>query len=96
MYEQAYTPDAIAACVRDLRPELKAILDQEIERGNLVQEAGRGWPDDGSVFIQVRERFCARYQMAAGVEFRTLNDPHWWEQEYSCGKPVHLLVCPRG
>jgi hypothetical protein len=80
-------------CLNDLRPELQKILDLELKVGNRVLDASRDWPDPGSVFITLREPFHRRYDVKDPVRYNEPNDPHYWQADYSCGNPCHVLAC---
>ena len=80
-------------CMNDLRPELQEILDLELEAGNRVLDTSRDWPDPGSVFITLKLPFHRKYEVKDPVRYDEPNDPHYWQADYSCGKPCHVLAC---
>jgi [ribosomal protein S5]-alanine N-acetyltransferase len=81
-----------ALSVLDAR--LKTILQAEIAAGNEIAETGGGWPDRDSVFVRLRQTFYTRPSaLADGVEYKELNDPHWWQAEFSTRSPRHILAC---
>ncbi|MBN2245202.1 MAG: hypothetical protein JW755_05090 [Candidatus Aminicenantes bacterium] len=82
----------IVECMNDLRPELQAILDLELQAGNLVFQASQDWPDPGSIFITFSQPFHRTYAVKDPVKYSEPNDPHYWKADYSCGKPVHILA----
>jgi len=83
----------IVECMNHLRPELQEILDLELEAGNRVSQASRDWPDTGSIIITLLLPFHDNYKVTDQVRYHEPNDPHYWEADYSCGKPVHVLAC---
>ena len=82
----------IVECMNELRPELQAILDLELQAGNLVFQVSRGWPDPGSIFITLSLPFHRTYELKDPVQYCEPNDPHYWKADYSCGKPIHVLA----
>jgi len=83
----------IVECMNDLWTELQVILDMELRAGNLVFQASRNWPDPGSVFITLKKPFHQSYPVKDPVKYSEPKDSHYWEADYSCGKPVHVLAC---
>lgn len=82
------------AYVRQLCPQLKAILDAELDAGNLIFEASRGWPQKESIFVGLAEPFKKQHAVSKGVSFENTNDPHYWKAAYIFDDPRHILVCP--
>lgn len=82
----------IIQCMNDLQPELKRILDLELQAGNFVIDATRGWPDTGSVFITLGQPFHNRYAANSVVKYTEQSDSHYWKADYSCGKPLHIVA----
>jgi len=92
-YIQMAKYSEMVECMNDLHPELQEILDLELKAGNLVLEASRDWPEPGSVFITLRQPFHQKYEVRDPVQYDEPNDPHYWQADYSCGKPRHILAC---
>jgi hypothetical protein len=80
-------------CLNRLHPVLQHIVDQELERGNRVYDAGNDYPHKGSIHVTMSKRFDNRYESAA-APFSLCNDPHYWHADYSTiEQPSHLLLC---
>jgi hypothetical protein len=73
-----------------LCPELKAILDAELAAGNRVVE---DWEGYGSVVMLARPFILKHQADDALVEFREINDPHYWLAEWRCRRTGQLLAC---
>ena len=71
---------------------LKGILDAELKLGNTVAETGEGWPTDNGIIVFLRVPFKGRYSMQQ-IEFREINDPHYWLSEYFDHTTGHILAC---
>ena len=75
---------------------LKAALLAELRAGNLLTGIGSsGWPSEGSIVVNMRERFtAARTDAPAGVIWRELNDPHYCREELSqkAGDVEYLII----
>lgn len=82
----------ILDCMKELHPELRKLLDLELEAGNRVTDASRDWPDEGSIFITLSGPFQRIYDTDGKVAFNEPNDPHYWTADYSCGMPAHILA----
>lgn len=70
---------------RRLPEELRAALIGELIAGNRLAGIGStGWPNDGSIVLNMRDRFtAARKAPPVGVIWRELNDPHYAREELS-------------
>ena len=64
---------------------LRAALVTELRAGNQLAGIGStGWPNEGSIVVNLRERFSAvRQAPPPGVVWRELNDPHYCREELS-------------
>ena len=82
----------ILDCMNDLHPELKKILDRELESGNRVQDASRDWPENGSIFITLRDPFHGVYSSISKAGYSEPGDPHYWTADYSFGTPLHVVA----
>lgn len=79
--------------IADLAPPLKDIVVAELRRGNKIADAGRDYPDNGSVYVTMRDRFDDKYASKHAV-FSLCNDPHYWHADYSTViSPRHLAIC---
>ena len=76
--------------INKIDPDLKKILDLELDLGNKIVETSQGWPKPNSIFIALEKPFLKVYSNP-NVTFKNVNDPHYWKMEYS--KNNHLLVC---
>lgn len=81
--------------IRRLDLALREILEEELRRGNQIVETSEGWPQKGSIFVLLRLRFVRRYDRD-GVVFRSVEDPHWWKEEYHSASTAHVLACQFG
>ncbi len=70
---------------RRLPSALRAALVAELRSGNqLAGIASQGWPNDGSIVVNMRERFsAARRETPPGVLWREPNDPRYAREELS-------------
>ena len=74
---------------------LKKILDAELARGNTVQEVS-DWPPKCQLIVILKRPFHRPYELEPHVEFRELNDPHYWKSEYSYRGGTQVLACSFG
>lgn len=77
--------------VDELYDPLKEILAKELGQGNKISGVDKGFSSEDSIIVQLSEPFSKKYEID-GVEFKELNDPHYWMLEYSFGDPVQLVV----
>jgi hypothetical protein len=79
-----------------LCPELHAIVQLELARGNQLSQAPElaNWPEAGSVFASLKQDFKMRKnEVPETVRYLICNDPHYgWYGEYFCTVHKHLLV----
>ncbi|HEX9173962.1 MAG TPA: hypothetical protein VF861_15020 [Telluria sp.] len=70
---------------RRMPDELRTALIAELRAGNqLTGIASTGWPSEGSVVVNMRERFkAARRAPPPAVVWRQLDDPHYAREELS-------------
>ena len=70
---------------RRLPAPLRTALIAELHAGNqLAGIASQGWPNDGSIVVNMRERFsAARREPPPGVLWRAPEDPHYAREELS-------------
>ncbi|MDO6501194.1 hypothetical protein [Photobacterium sanguinicancri] len=71
--------------------ELNKILSEEIALGNEVKEQ-TSWLPKCNVLVILQNRFSKRYQFE-NVEFRQVNDGHYWLAEYSSKSKNECLAC---
>ncbi len=80
------------ATIGRLVPPLRAILDEELRRGNVVVETWEGWPNNASLFVMLGAPFAKQYE-AEGIRFVSVEDPHYWKEEYQHVGSSHALGC---
>ena len=69
--------------IEDLCPELRALVAAELAAGNAVIECRPGLYGPEALLVLLDGPFrCAPATPPSGVEFREINDPHWWKAEY--------------
>lgn len=75
--------------------KLNEILELELKAGNKIVETSEGdWPCPGSVMIFLEKPFKTPIQRdLSGIEFRNINDPHYWKAEYVDVKNKMWLCC---
>ncbi len=79
--------------IADLAAPLKDIVVAELRRGNKIADAGRDYPDNGSVHVTMRDRFDGKYASKDAV-FSLCDDPHYWHADYSTvTSPSHMVIC---
>jgi hypothetical protein len=71
---------------------LKIILDKELEKGDEVVETSNGWPDKNSIIIFLKGPFILTHKIES-IEYREINDPHYWKAEYYDKNKKHILAC---
>jgi len=81
--------------ISDLVPELRGILDAELEQGNEVAEVGE-WGPTCRLLVLLRRPFARSYLLPPGVEFASVNDPHYWKDEYRYRGGIQTLGCKFG
>lgn len=78
--------------IRNFSEVLKEILESELEAGNEIVETSQGWPEKQTIMIFLGRPFLKEYQKP-NIEFREINDPHWWKSEYLDRASKHVLAC---
>jgi len=95
-FQNNMLPHDILKCItilEELDGSLKEILLAETAAGNRIFDVLTGWPEPESILVLIRHAFKKKHKKA-GIKYQQLNDPHYWNEEYSSTDPVHLLVCP--
>lgn len=77
-----------------LDPDLRAMLDAELLAGNFVVDATLGWMKPKGIAVSTLYDFLVAHKPPARVDYRPLNDPHWWKTEYVIEEIGHMLACP--
>jgi len=81
----------------ELNGELRKILELETSAGNEVVETHAGWPNPESIFVMLDKSFLVKHKdLAQGVIFREINDPHYWKAEFVYEPWTHILACRFG
>ena len=77
-----------------LCPELRELLQAELAAGNAVVEYRTGLYAADAVLVLLAKAFRARpTKLPTGVEYREVNDPHWWKAEYYRSATKHCIAC---
>ena len=80
--------------VVNLAPELRVILDAELEAGNAIAEVVSGSPLHDALVVILEKSFITPLRPAsANMRFRQVNLPGWWAAEYTTAQPPHTLAC---
>lgn len=76
-------------------PELKQLLNAELENGNVVSETCDRWA--GWLLIWLEKPFvCSPSSLPTGVQYNEFNDPAYWKAEYVYEMAKQKLVCKFG
>jgi len=70
--------------------ELNIILKQELEKGNKVLEVS-SWPPKCKRLVILEKRFATSY-MSSNLEYREIDDVHYWFSEYSTRDGLECLA----
>ena len=80
--------------LQEFRPELRAILEQELTAGNRIACTSKGWGGPDVIFVQLQFPFKLKLEhLPADVQYNLVNDTHWWLAEYVHVPSKHLLAC---
>ena len=71
--------------------ELNEILKSELGLGNEIAEES-AWPPNCKKIIILKRRFHHSYENN-GLDYRKINDPHYWYAEYSTSNQAECLAC---
>ncbi len=72
--------------------ELTLILNQEIKLGNRISETSKGWPQENTIIIFLDKPYKKQYK-SENIEYRNIDDPHYWKAEYYDSSTNHILAC---
>jgi hypothetical protein len=78
--------------IDDFSSILKEILNNEITFGNEIVETSRGWPEKDTIIVFLKKPFIKNYKVE-NVDYRNIDDPHWWKAEYFDNSSKHILAC---
>lgn len=77
-----------------LEPELRSILDSELEAGNLISQVDTLWPRPGAICVQLKNRFKVSHRVDGYVvRFWEDRDPHGPVAEYVHTTSGNSLLC---
>lgn len=81
--------------VKKFTGKLKEILELELKAGNeIVETADCNWPFPNSIMIFLKEPFKMLIQRNLdNIEFRNINDTHFWKAEYFDKITNQYLCC---
>lgn len=71
---------------------IETILKAEIAQGNRIVESSKGWPEKESTLIILERPFHKKYSID-NLEYREINDPHYWKEEYSDNNNKQTIAC---
>ncbi|CAL2104429.1 conserved protein of unknown function [Tenacibaculum sp. 190130A14a] len=71
---------------------IEIILNAEITKGNKIVESSKGWPEKKSTLIILEKPFHEKYEID-NLEYRCLNDPHYWKEEYLDKSNSQTIAC---
>ncbi len=71
---------------------LTKILVSEIMNGNEIVETSKGWPNANTIIVYLKKPFIDNYEID-NIEYRNINDPHYWKAEYFDNQTNHILAC---
>lgn len=81
--------------INEFTGELKNILNLELEAKNKVSETYKGdWPYPHCKMVFLEYCFLTPIRRNIdGIEFRNINDPHYWKAEYYDSNSNQFLCC---
>ena len=71
---------------------LAKLLNRELELGNEIVETSKGWPEEDTIIIFLDKPFKVIHSFD-NIEYRNINDPHYWKAEYYDASTGHILAC---
>ena len=74
-------------------PRLEEILQAELVAGNRVVEDGPGWGQMARLVLLAGPFRTPRPGMESGLDFRAVNDPHYWLAEIEDPATREVLAC---
>ena len=83
--------------IEELTPQLKSILQNELESGNIICETYQGpFSKDSSQQLMIFLRYPFKSPIRRdilGIVYREINDPHYWKAEYADVANHQTLAC---
>ena len=55
-----------------------------------------GWPPGCELMVSIKNKFCRNYSPEPGVEYRLIDDYHYWFAEYVYNNGQQILACGFG
>lgn len=80
------------AHIENFSSVLTKILNHEIMLGNEIIESSEGWPNESTIIVFLKKPFIGKYEIDF-VEYRNIDDPHYWKAEYFDSSTNHILAC---
>ncbi len=80
--------------IDNFSPELKKLLQKELDVGNIITQTWRGWPKPGCICIALKKSFSKKNSgLESHIIYSKINGgPHDWNEQYLDDKTNHLLV----
>ena len=80
--------------IEALSPEMKAILQAELDAGNEICETYKGWKWEDSICVFLKYSFKTSVKTdLLGIVYNETNDPHYWKAEYFEEKTHQMIAC---
>lgn len=73
-----------------LGPELKAVLDAELNAGNYIVET---WENFGFYVLLGKPFQCRHHVDERSLEYRAVDDPHYWKAEIRSRLTDQVVAC---
>lgn len=71
---------------------IETILKAEIAQGNRIVESSKGWPEKESTLLILERPFHRKYRIN-NLEYREINDRHYWKEEYYDNTNKQTIGC---
>ncbi len=71
---------------------IQRILKKELRNGNKIVKTNKGWRAENSLLIILQFPFRRRYYWTR-LDYKDLNDPHYWKAEYRDLPSNQTLAC---
>ena len=71
---------------------LTGILNSELRLGNEIAETSKGWPHKETIIVFLKSPFIECYKFN-DIDYRDINDIHYWKAEYFDKPTNHVLAC---
>ena len=75
-----------------LHPELRKIVEHELNLGNKIFEISSGWGGPTSILVILEFPFKKSYAIT-NIEHLEVNDPHYWKSEYHYAALKQSIAC---